>query len=147
MKNVGKFDWIKSATDAAHSTQADLSKYPAPQKIARNLVRSALMYEDEQWVDSITLIADELVGNALQHAQTASGIHFSLNILRWCAIVAVKDGGSEFTKPICQPVGAPPEVESGRGLLIVDTISDYWGIQATESGKRVFALLLRNSTG
>ena len=52
-------------------------------------------------------------------------------------MVAVTDAGSGF-EPL--PSDPDPEAEAGRGLFIVDSLADRWGVDSA-SGTRVWAEL------
>jgi anti-sigma regulatory factor (Ser/Thr protein kinase) len=85
---------------------------------------------------SATLVVSELVTNALPHA----GSDVGLTVARcgsWVR-VAVRDASSE--RPQAQPV--EPSRPRGRGLLLVATVADAWGVlPAGDGGKVVWAVL------
>ena len=79
--------------------------------------------------DDAVLLVSELASNAVRHG---SGPTFRLTARmrgRRCRVDVVDDGDS-FVPP-SQP--APPEeVLAGRGLTIVDALSDAWGVDDGE---------------
>jgi len=92
---------------------------------------------DETSVHEVTLVATELVGNAVRHG-AASGqddIDVTWTIDGGAVTIVVADPASK--RP--EPRSAEPDAESGRGLTIVAAISDEWGVDSDENGKRVWA--------
>lgn len=87
-----------------------------------------------------TLIATELLSNAIQHASPLKTGHFRLfwRIDEGQLHIEVHDGGSP-TAPQIQ--SANPTDVAGRGLAIVDAIADRWGIESHEAGRCVWAAL------
>ena len=84
-------------------------------------------------VDDVVTAVSELVANAVVHAR--SELKVLLEKWQHMIVVAVEDLSS--APPIVQAVDH--FAESGRGLLIVDSLADHWGYDMTESGKRVWA--------
>ncbi len=107
---------------------------------ARRFVRDVLSDQDREIVDAAELMACELATNCVRHAHT----DFELAIhARGEIRVEVRDTNHG------QPVpGSPAPVEpSGRGLLIVEAMSDAWGVTPSSTGKTVwFALRPRATT-
>lgn len=100
--------------------------------------------------ESAVLIVSELVSNALRHGATESAetVFDSLFENRFChgwlaltrqergVLCAVSDGGTQ--SPVLRPQHAL--AESGRGLHLVDRLSDSWGWTPPDrSGKTVWA--------
>ena len=87
---------------------------------------------------SATLVVSELVTNALPHA----GSDVGLSVARWGSRlrVAVRDASSERPQP--QPVEASRP--RGRGLLLVATLADAWGVLPTGDGGKVVWAVLRD---
>ncbi len=87
-------------------------------------------------VDDVTLVASELIGNAIRHAGGDRDA--------WVVLWVVQDGGVTVSVedpshdlPVRRNPG--PDATSGRGLAIVDTLSQDWGVEHTARGKRVWA--------
>jgi anti-sigma regulatory factor (Ser/Thr protein kinase) len=82
--------------------------------------------------DEIELVADELITNALMHTEGAAVV--TLRILSGTdrrLRVEVEDSSSALPRrrePGEQGV-------SGRGLLLVDRLTDVWGVEARGGGK------------
>jgi anti-sigma regulatory factor (Ser/Thr protein kinase) len=101
---------------------------------ARRFVRDVLSDQDREIVDAAELMACELATNCVRHAHTEFelAIHVQGEIR-----VEVRDTNHG------QPVpGSPAPVEpSGRGLLIVEAMSDAWGVTPSSTGKTVWFAL------
>jgi anti-sigma regulatory factor (Ser/Thr protein kinase) len=124
---------------------------------ARSFTRSTL----SQWglddrFDDVALVVSELVTNALRHALPAgagmaaeSGVR--LHLMRWSTrlVCAVRDPSEDCPAP-GEGEGFSPDrldencdLESGRGLFLVDSYSDGWGwhpLAGRLTGKVVWAL-------
>jgi anti-sigma regulatory factor (Ser/Thr protein kinase) len=102
-------------------------------------------------LDTATLLASEVMANAVVHAGTTCIVDVSVDLEdRRELLVAVTDFGS---KPVLSPIAAyglrllleEPDLdaESGRGLMIVASLADRWGIDPGPEGNTVwFALSL-----
>lgn len=88
--------------------------------------------------EDAALIVSELVGNALRHGRPTRGgrllvgWQFGADGLR----VEVTDGGGG--RPAVQD-GSDPWSSSGRGLAIVETLTDRWGYALDGDGTTVWA--------
>ncbi|MET9604019.1 ATP-binding protein [Streptomyces sp. NPDC006512] len=123
---------------------------------ARSFTRSTL----SQWglddrFDDVSLVVSELVTNALRHAlpeETRPGepeAAVRLHLMRWSTrlVCAVRDPsedrpGGSFTP---ERHDENCDLESGRGLFLVDAYSDSWGwhpLAGRLTGKVVWALFL-----
>jgi anti-anti-sigma regulatory factor/anti-sigma regulatory factor (Ser/Thr protein kinase) len=89
-------------------------------------------------VDPATLIANELVTNAVEHAGTMLNLKLSLG--RRYLMVAVRDGCSTAPVPPQAPSADPA---AGRGLFLVEATAIRWGSLPTYDGKVVWATLTR----
>lgn len=81
-------------------------------------------------IEDAELLVSELVTNGLRHAAPPIVLRVeceSADSLR----IAVRDGSQ--TLPYVNR--AQPEDEGGRGLFLVDYISDEWGAEPTTNGK------------
>jgi anti-sigma regulatory factor (Ser/Thr protein kinase) len=105
---------------------------------ARARVRQAIAAWDID-VDSeaAVLLTSELVTNAVMHD---GGNPITLAISCWyCQLrVDVHDSSAVLPQPAC---AAPLDAETGRGLMLVDTIADQWGYYRTSGGKAVYFTL------
>lgn len=85
--------------------------------------------------DAARLVTSELVGNGVRHAGTPLTVDLSLGAheLR----IAVTDAAPSDVAP--RPHHAGPWADGGRGLALVEAVSDRWGIEPTAVGKTVWA--------
>ncbi|MGW0210820.1 SpoIIE family protein phosphatase [Streptomyces sp. NPDC003233] len=103
---------------------------------ARHLIRAAVRsWGHRDRADEIELVADELITNALMHTEGAAivtlraldGGHRRLRI-------EVEDSSSAL--PRRREAGE--DGVSGRGLLLVEMLTDAWGVEARGGGKAVW---------
>ena len=87
---------------------------------------------DEARIEPVMLVANELVANAIVHAQSAPVL--SLAETGSDLMLRVSDDSS--APPVAQTPG--PEEFAGRGLMLVAALADRWGIEPRESGKSVW---------
>jgi anti-sigma regulatory factor (Ser/Thr protein kinase) len=87
--------------------------------------------------DEVVLVASELVGNAIRHtAVAASGrLEIQWDFDPTGVVVSVSDASPEYP----QRRRAAPDALTGRGLTIIEALSDDWGVVPTRTGKRVWA--------
>ena len=107
---------------------------------ARHTVRNAFSQAglDDETASDAALIASELVTNAVRHAQPLPSGHLAVE---WTFgpdgyRIAVTDGGGGST---IAPRQAGHDDPSGRGLQIVASLSDDWGVIANPTGTTVWA--------
>lgn len=103
--------------------------------VARQLVRDAVGTDtDGTRLGDLQLIASELVQNVVRHSSLSPEETFSLTVevhddrVR----ITVKDQGSGFSRGELLPVSEDPW--SGRGLILVDSLSSRWGAERSEEG-------------
>lgn len=91
--------------------------------------------------DSVGLLVSELVTNAAQASYAVGGTPVRLWLLADDAQVLILVWDPSPAAP--QPVDADLEAESGRGLLLIDAVSDNWAWYFTPEagGKAVWALI------
>jgi two-component sensor histidine kinase len=97
----------------------------------------ALALEDSRWSgdhDTVLLLASELVTNAVRHAATPFELTVSVNGRG--VVVAVVDQDRRHPPRLCDP---GPEDTHGRGLRIVEELSESWGTESMAGdAKRVW---------
>ena len=104
---------------------------------ARRFVRQCLCEEPGATVDEVELMVSELATNCVQHAK--SSFELAIEVAPRLIRVEAHDGGA----------GAPtlrspsPTEPTGRGLRIVEAMSDSWGIIPRPQGKTVWFTVVR----
>ena len=80
----------------------------------------------EERLEEAVLMTDELVTNAVRHAQAeaAGGIGLRIDITREHVRIAVTDGSPRFE----WATRASAELAGGYGLVLVDRLADRWGL-------------------
>jgi anti-sigma regulatory factor (Ser/Thr protein kinase) len=96
--------------------------------------------------DVAVLLASELVTNAVTHGAPASATFILLTIASDAAglRVDVHDGSADL--PVLENED-PAEAETGRGLLLVTSLSTEWGFYRTPAGKAVYFTLAAAGDG
>lgn len=90
---------------------------------------------DDRCADA-ELAVSELLGNALRHGR--GPIDLDIRCSAGHVLLTVEDASSAV--PLPRPEIAATQ-ESGRGMLLIESVSDRWGCEATATGKRVWALV------
>ncbi|MFG2639732.1 SpoIIE family protein phosphatase [Streptomyces sp. NPDC048370] len=121
-----------------HVAQSD----PEALSSARHMIRAAVRaWGAGERSDEIELVADELITNALMH--TDAGAIVTLRMLAGPERrlrVEVEDRSSAL--PRRREAGEAGV--SGRGLMLVDRLSDVWGVESRGSGKCVWCEFIVN---
>jgi anti-sigma regulatory factor (Ser/Thr protein kinase) len=111
-----------------------LTAGPAAAAEARGRVRAAICTWDVRVdVDVAVLLASELVTNAIR--QEAGG---PVMLAIACSQDELRVDVHDTSHALPVPVRAEVDAEAGRGLVLVDTLSDEWGWYQTPSGKAVY---------
>jgi anti-sigma regulatory factor (Ser/Thr protein kinase) len=113
-------------------------------QMARFYVRAALGYHDlGDYAVDVEMMTSELVSNAIQHVCVDGTGTVKVTLLRGrspeAVTVVVTDSSPEG--PVMRE--APNTSERGRGLRIVDELSDCWGWNLEDGGKAVYAVLAK----
>ena len=120
-----------------HQHRVPLTAGPAAAGEARSQVRAAIRAWDVPVDPSVAvLLTSELVTNAIRHEAGETvllAITCSSDQLR----VDVHD--TSCSLPV--PVDAAADAETGRGLMLVDSLSAEWGSYPTPAGKAVYFTL------
>nr|WP_316526208.1 ATP-binding protein [Kitasatospora sp. K002] len=122
--------------DPSSPNEVRLPSRPESAPVARRLVMSVLESWDlHQHLEAGELLTGELVANAVRHA---AGRTIGLHVSRkpgWLR-VEVRDSSRALPCMIIAEVNAVNE--RGRGLRIVDDLSDRWGADLLPRGKGVW---------
>jgi anti-sigma regulatory factor (Ser/Thr protein kinase) len=123
-----------------HASRVRLATGPAAAAEARRRVRAAISsWQIPVDQDAALLLTSELVTNAVRHeaGQGAQAVRLFISCSRGRLRVDVHD-----TSPALPAVAdVPADAETGRGLLLVETLSDEWGFYRTAAGKAVYFTL------
>jgi anti-sigma regulatory factor (Ser/Thr protein kinase) len=114
-----------------------LDPVPASVSVARSFVRDILGDVDPDQQDTALLLASELVTNAILHARTP--VELGIVLDGATALVCVADrlaGGGPLT-----PRNHSQSRSGGRGLALVEDLSDRWGTESHTGGKTVWFTL------
>jgi anti-sigma regulatory factor (Ser/Thr protein kinase) len=124
-------------------TELELAALPSAVPCARGHVRSvALEWGLADLADTAELLASEMVTNAIQASgklRTAETpvVRIRVTSDRESLTICVWDGSDEM--PVRQDAG--PDAISGRGLLLVESLSHDWGTYRAAKGKVVWVSL------
>lgn len=143
--------------DQTPHTYLELGALPTAVPCARLHVKHMLREWDmERLADTVELVVSELVTNAMRASAGLTSSQFAGHwapglppVRLWLAsdgqyaVVQVWDANDQL--PVRQH--APLDAESGRGLLLVESLADDWGSYTPEasSGKVVWAVVSENS--
>jgi anti-anti-sigma regulatory factor/anti-sigma regulatory factor (Ser/Thr protein kinase) len=131
-------DALDAASERPRYLREELRLAPTPTApaAARRFVRETLQGwqlapPDQALGDQAALVADELVTNAVVHAQT--DLWLRLELRDELLHLAVRDLGPRLLHP------APDDLkgESGRGLLVVARLAKVWGVHGHPAGGKV----------
>ena len=120
---------------------ADLAAAAMARSVVEDAIRAWRVHVDP---DVAVLLTSELVTNAVTHGTPTADTFVLLTVgcdaagLR----VDVHDGSGDL--PVLDPAlldEASTEAETGRGLLLVTTLSAEWGFYRTPAGKAVYFTL------
>lgn len=111
--------------------EVHLTSRPESASTARRLALSVIgVWGLPQFGDTVELLVSELVGNAVRHTGARS---FGLRMRRRPRWVRVEVRDPSRALPCLLPVR---ELDtSGRGLFLVDRLSDRWGVDLQPRGK------------
>ena len=104
---------------------------------ARNAVRAWLDARpcDPAAADTAALLVTEVVTNAVLHAKGA-GLSLTIDeVMSDVMHVSVRDQSRRIPRRRATP---PDELQSGRGLWLVEALSSSWGWEPLRGGKRVW---------
>jgi anti-sigma regulatory factor (Ser/Thr protein kinase) len=115
---------------------ADLAAAAGARSVVQDAIRAWRVPVD---ADVAVLLTSELVTNAVTHGSARAGTFVLLTIACDAAglRVDVHDGSGDL--PVLDE--APAEAETGRGLLLVTSLSAEWGFYRTPAGKAVYFTL------
>lgn len=99
---------------------------------ARRFVAGALVAAGVPQSEAVPVVVSELVTNSVLHAGTPSTVVVSVDAR--CVRIEVHDAD-----PTLPAMRSPtPETVTGRGLVLVDALTDRWGCDPEGGGKVVW---------
>ncbi len=120
-----------------HGCRVRLDAGPAAAAEARCHVRAAICaWEIPVEEDVAALLTSELVTNAIRHQR-----HGSITLAINCAFGQLRVDVHDTSRSLPVLVDAPADAETGRGLMLVATLSASWGVYRTPGGKAVYFTL------
>lgn len=99
---------------------------------ARQFARAALGKQSSETLDAVELMVSELATNCIQHAH--SDFEIAIEVSRPEIRIEARDTGEG--RPA--PRSPTPSEPTGRGLRIVEAMSDRWGVVPSAGGKTVW---------
>ena len=120
-----------------HGFRVPLATGPAAAAEARRRVRAAI----QSWPvpveeDVALLLTSELVTNAVRH-EAGQAVMLVIS----CSNGRLRVDVHDTSRSLPAVADVPADAETGRGLLLVETLSDEWGFYRTPAGKAVYFML------
>ncbi|WP_186785800.1 PAS domain S-box protein [Streptomyces misionensis] len=128
------FAQLPAAPLAAVTTELPATAAAVPQGRAF-LRRTLVSWECAEPADDALLLLSEILTNAVQHAEGPVG----LRLCRTATDLTVEVG--DHSPQLPRPRHATGDDESGRGLFLVRTLADSWGVRPTDEGKTTWFTL------
>jgi anti-sigma regulatory factor (Ser/Thr protein kinase) len=100
-------------------------------RAARRFVLDGLGDATQDLRDAISVMVSELAMNAVQYARTPFDVRMELTGGSLRVEITDAGGGSPAARPL-----PPARSLNGRGLFIVDKLSDEWGVSPARDGAR-----------
>lgn len=121
------------------TVELNLARVPVSVARARAGMRPMREALGDRYQDAVLLVS-ELITNAVRHG-TGATVSITARVRGGAVRVEVIDGGDGFAPP-----GELPDANSptGRGLQIVDSLSDAWGVYEGNSTHVWFEIDLRD---
>ena len=114
-----------------------LTAGPAAAAKARRQVRAAICAWDVPIDPAVAvLLTSELVTNAIRHEASET-----VMLVITCACDQLRVDVHDTSNSMPMPVDAPADAETGRGLMLVASLSTDWGAYRTPAGKAVYFTL------
>jgi anti-sigma regulatory factor (Ser/Thr protein kinase) len=107
----------------------------ARRHLVSDLIRAGI---SSSVITDAALVLSELLSNALRHATPlpGSGLRVAWSLDAGTVRISVSDGGAQTLPELGEP---NPSTTGGRGLRIVDRLSQCWGTLSDDEGTTVWA--------
>ena len=125
---------LELVEDVVAEVKAGLVADKASAGHARRFVDEVLSrWHCQAVLDDVQLLVSELVTNAVVHAD--SDVEVAVRLLPDSVRIEVVD---RAPADALRPSRPPQDSESGRGLMLVETLASAWGVEPLETGKAVW---------
>ena len=129
---------LHTVGDALDVAAERLSPEPPSAARARRFVEETLArWECEELLDTVKLLVSELVGNAVAYAR--SDVEVAVKLLPDRLRIEVADESADWLRRRA----ASGDAVSGRGIDVVETLAESWGVSPRRGGKAVWFELPR----
>ena len=114
-----------------------LAAEPASAGAARSQVKATIQaWEIPVDATIAVLLTSELVTNAIRHEKGGT-----ITLVITCAYGQLHVDVHDTSATLPVPMDGPPDAETGRGLVLVASLSSSWGYYRTPTGKAVYFTL------
>lgn len=107
---------------------------PAAARRAVTAVLAGWGFRDTDWLDAAAVVVSELVTNAVRHGGGCVALALESHDER--VTVSVADGSSVV------PRRRAPDDAGGRGIALIEALSEGWTVENHRGGKRVLVKLV-----
>jgi anti-sigma regulatory factor (Ser/Thr protein kinase) len=122
---------------ALQKRRVTLAAEPASAGAARSQVQATIQaWEIPVEASIAVLLTSELVTNAIRHEKGDT-----LTLAITCAYGQLHVDVHDTSCMLPVPMDGPPDAETGRGLVLVASLSSSWGYYRTTTGKAVYFTL------
>jgi anti-sigma regulatory factor (Ser/Thr protein kinase)/transposase-like protein len=125
------------------ATRARFEPVPSAPGLARRVIDELLGQADTRFAFYLRLVASELVKNAVLYGSEREPIRLEAKLFPNWAELRVQNGGGRLSMRRLRT----RRREGGRGLEIVDALSDAWSIETGPLGTKVTVRLPTEPTG
>ncbi|GAU70194.1 hypothetical protein SSP35_17_00490 [Streptomyces sp. NBRC 110611] len=127
-----------------NGASAVLPRHPRAASQARQFL-SSVISQGDALIDTAALLLSELVSNAVRHAHgTQLQVAITHDQVKDVIVVAVFDRNPEMRRGTRSADGQPDDLETGRGLDLLDALAESWGVATVgDRGKWIWFNLPR----
>lgn len=138
---------VLAVGDVGTDRTVELSDDPAAVRTARHLAAevAASTGADEAQTVALVLLVSEVVTNAVRHTGSAGRLRMRRAGDR--VRVEVFDGGVDVLRPRASGTSDESLRDRRRGLQLLDSLADVWGVEPTSGGKCVWFEITTGAAG
>ena len=142
MDGADPVPWATPPAGVDDVAEAVLDPEPSSASQARRFVREVLSgWDAEVLEEAAVLLTSELITNALLHARTS----MKLRLRRRPGLVRIEVVDDGAGQPVRRHYDE--DASTGRGLALVEALSDEWGVEPANGGKAVWFTLPLDRAG